>query len=392
MLTTNTKNLLLDFLYDLTGSKNGHVQFAQDTQRFLAERFHYTNSVFLFCDSVEPEEEAQEDDCSPYTIQYLNRCCVHMNENRKIRAFQKQEEKLCQLSYQIIDHLEPSQLSTSVLTDQDIPLPDSIKALTAKHAYVHFVLMRFYCNHALTGALYLFEDENQGSNIHMKDTALLNTLFKYVDVNYRAQIEHTRRLQNTSLLSSSYIQAPIGMIILDETLNIYKVNDIATDYCRDIVEHGLPQLKVKNNIYHALGVASQVGQIISAVQDELNEQMSVEHRYYHTVSAMYEIKVIPRDLHKNDRTAETYYFMYITRHEDQQKLSLYETARCHNLTTREIDIVSLLEQGYNNMEIGQKLHISCNTVKAHISSIFRKMNVTSRTSLLYIMRNLKQKA
>lgn len=61
----------------------------------------------------------------------------------------------------------------------------------------------------------------------------------------------------------------------------------------------------------------------------------------------------------------------IQRNNDQAKIDL--------LTRRELEVLKLLSIGLYNKEIGEKLEISERTVKNHISSIFRKINVTDRT-------------
>ena len=49
-----------------------------------------------------------------------------------------------------------------------------------------------------------------------------------------------------------------------------------------------------------------------------------------------------------------------------------------SLSQREIEVLKLLTKGLNNKEIGDILHISVHTVKAHVSSILEKMEVESR--------------
>ncbi|MCQ2754055.1 MAG: response regulator transcription factor [bacterium] len=49
-----------------------------------------------------------------------------------------------------------------------------------------------------------------------------------------------------------------------------------------------------------------------------------------------------------------------------------------NLTAREIDVLQLLKEGFNNTEISKKLFISTHTVKAHLENIYEKLNVHNR--------------
>ncbi len=52
------------------------------------------------------------------------------------------------------------------------------------------------------------------------------------------------------------------------------------------------------------------------------------------------------------------------------------------LTGRELDVLTLLARGKSNKEIGANLYISETTVKAHLRSIFAKLNVLSRTEAI----------
>jgi two-component system NarL family response regulator len=52
------------------------------------------------------------------------------------------------------------------------------------------------------------------------------------------------------------------------------------------------------------------------------------------------------------------------------------------LTGRELDVLALLACGMSNKEVGANLYISETTVKAHLRSIFAKLNVMSRTETI----------
>ena len=58
------------------------------------------------------------------------------------------------------------------------------------------------------------------------------------------------------------------------------------------------------------------------------------------------------------------------------------------LTRREMEVLKLLSVGLYNKEIGEKLNISERTVKNHISSIFKKIDVADRTqAAVFSIRN-----
>lgn len=57
------------------------------------------------------------------------------------------------------------------------------------------------------------------------------------------------------------------------------------------------------------------------------------------------------------------------------------------LTERELGILRLVGKGLSNKQIGQELYISDRTVQAHLSNIFSKLGVSSRTeAVMYAVR------
>lgn len=65
-----------------------------------------------------------------------------------------------------------------------------------------------------------------------------------------------------------------------------------------------------------------------------------------------------------------------------QEQAGYQARQRLQLTEREHDILKWLVQGASNDEIAKQLHVTVATVKSHLTSIFEKLQVTSRTQAI----------
>jgi DNA-binding NarL/FixJ family response regulator len=101
----------------------------------------------------------------------------------------------------------------------------------------------------------------------------------------------------------------------------------------------------------------------------------------------YDFEFIPCVVSEINGMREVNYVVFITfmdnadgRMDDFNRKA--EFVKRYSLTPREAELLDLLEKGFSNSEIGESLYISSHTVKAHIYSIYRKVNVSSRATLL----------
>jgi DNA-binding NarL/FixJ family response regulator len=58
------------------------------------------------------------------------------------------------------------------------------------------------------------------------------------------------------------------------------------------------------------------------------------------------------------------------------------------LTPKQFEVLKLLQNGLLNKQIAFDLNITEATVKAHISAVFRKLNVNTRTQAVLLLKNL----
>jgi DNA-binding NarL/FixJ family response regulator len=61
-----------------------------------------------------------------------------------------------------------------------------------------------------------------------------------------------------------------------------------------------------------------------------------------------------------------------------------------SLSEREVEVANLIRKGENNKGIAQVMNISERTVKAHLSSIFRKFEVDDRLRLAIRLKEIDQ--
>jgi DNA-binding NarL/FixJ family response regulator len=96
-------------------------------------------------------------------------------------------------------------------------------------------------------------------------------------------------------------------------------------------------------------------------------------------------KVINGGLWFEQATAERMLDALLIKRDKTQKP---EEGKIAAITTREQEVIDLICQGLKNREVSERLHISEITVSHHLTSIFRKLEVEDRISLiLYSHRN-----
>jgi len=57
-------------------------------------------------------------------------------------------------------------------------------------------------------------------------------------------------------------------------------------------------------------------------------------------------------------------------------------SKCWHLTPREVQVAKLVCKGLDNEQIGHKMHIAYNTVRAHMGNMFRKVGVRGKATLI----------
>lgn len=192
-----------------------------------------------------------------------------------------------------------------------------------------------------------------------------NLYDKYLNRQYRAEV-----------LSTYFNEISFGFAILSENGKLIHKNDAF--------------MTLSSGVSSALTISEIVYDVIFAVTgtDKLPKDI-----HYHEEKRVNDLIVI---LQKKRVVLSTRIenLIFITIHEDKREhtsaLDSFTFISRYGLTRREADIALLLVDGYRNQEIADKLYIGAATVKTHISAIYSKMMVNSRSEMLLKFRSEMQ--
>jgi DNA-binding NarL/FixJ family response regulator len=76
----------------------------------------------------------------------------------------------------------------------------------------------------------------------------------------------------------------------------------------------------------------------------------------------------------------------LTLETESQRISPTDKLKLSSLSKREIDVAGMIATGQNNKQIARQLNISERTVKAHLTSIFKKLNISDRLHLALLVK------
>jgi len=57
-------------------------------------------------------------------------------------------------------------------------------------------------------------------------------------------------------------------------------------------------------------------------------------------------------------------------------------SKCWHLTAREVEVAKLVCEGMDNEQIGKKLRIAYNTVRAHLGNVCQKVGVEGKVGII----------
>ncbi|GEM_PF-3020915 len=365
---------ILDFSCNI--GKNS-LNFYQDSLNLISKHFNYTALAFF------PETLNITSVNDINKVYFTNFYSINL-DNDFIKEFKEYYHKVS--IFQPLN-LPENLLNNSIISIDDImPYSSFIHTENShflnKYNFHYRLNINLYSDNTKLGTLCIFKTEEEGKFTE-KELKISEILSNILSINYNNFLTLSNSLFKQNILEKCYDSYTDGIIIWDSKQYVLESNNKAEEFCYEIAEN----INISNDfIYISLiGINQTINplkKIISYLSLDLIQNNNNKNINITTNNHIYTIKtsvIITLGLTSN---METTYFTCITKSSNNEACSLNKTKIFYNLTDRELEVVNLIKKGYSNNEISAKLYLSGNTVKTHITNIFKKLDVNNRTSLL----------
>lgn len=185
---------------------------------------------------------------------------------------------------------------------------------------------------------------------------------------------------------------PLGIMIIENLTNVTFVNDLAKEYLKELgfsdprfynafYVNEIYKLNQHNILNFGSSKPIRIKRFLFSVLSLSNPGKSLTHMGNLMVGPQHLFeRSADSTIHYNEMT--TCVYIVCDKELDASTPISDATLKRLGLTNRECQMIEYITIGLSNQEIAEKMFISANTVKIHISNIFRKANVKSRVELL----------
>lgn len=192
---------------------------------------------------------------------------------------------------------------------------------------------------------------------------------------------------------------PLGIMLIENLTSVSFVNNLGREYLKEL---GFPDERFYNAFFvneiykrHQYDILNfgasrpiRIKQFLFSVISMSNPGRSLDY----IAGDQAANKFLRQNINNNSiRYGEMTTCVYIVCDDElSEKGAISEaTLKRMGFTNRERQLVECISRGLSNQEIADKMFISTNTVKIHISNIFRKADVKSRIELLDKLRRME---
>lgn len=200
-----------------------------------------------------------------------------------------------------------------------------------------------------------------------------------------------------NILADSMDHYPLGIMLLSGSNQVLHVNEIARHYLEDL---GVTDPRLYSNFYMnriypyymhnlrsrritmPLQIGSYLFNVVSTASAEDNS-CPAHQIFARELESPFDTNTL---LESATHLSTCIYIIHNDLQGAPMSTSLLEE---FHLTKRELQLAALVAEGKNNAEISDLLEISTNTVKTHLSNMYKKLGINYRMELMNILRRLE---
>lgn len=374
MLSNRDYENILDFSCKI---KEDSLHFYQDSLELISKHFNYKCLAF-FPRNINISSTNDIND-----VYYTNFYSINL-ENEFIEEFKEYYYKVS--IFQPLN-LPKKLLNSTIISINDImPYSKFLKTENSqflnKYNFHYRININLHSDNIRLGTLCIFKSKDDG-NFTKREFKILEILGNVLTSHYKNFLTLSNSLFKQNLLKKCCDSYTDGIIIWDSKQYVLEANINAKEFCSEIAD-GLDPSKdfTYDNLINVNESLSPLQKTISFLTWNLIENPKEQTVSIISNNHIYTIKTSVIITLGITGTMETIYSTCITKTFNNEACSLNKIKKIFNLTDRELEIVKLIKKGYSNKKISDALYLSNNTVKTHITNIFKKLNVNNRTALL----------
>lgn len=236
-------------------------------------------------------------------------------------------------------------------------------------------------------------------NIFKNEFQSILEAIQFTIANAHLQNISTNRLySHVNKLNAMISHYPVGIMYISTNHQVIHTNETAKKY---LIDFGV----TNSNLYNIFFTNQLYSYYMRTLRHERNSlPLRINDYLFSVVPASYlsdtpcpayqifdeVLGHIPNNDYSLDDFSNTAACIFIIHSEIKKVQFPFSSLKELGLTPREIDITELVAKGKNNAEIAEEINISENTVKTHLSNIYKKLNINYRTELInYILSSQK---
>jgi len=384
MLSKREYDSILEFVYDLEKS---HNNFPKQVLHLLNKHFKFERSTFfpLYNNNLSYTIDESTDKNSKINKAFNNFVALNC-DSKRLKLYSEQYYKA---DIFLPSNLPRPLLGKPVVSITDI-MPYSKYQTTEYYDFLSYNGLYYQaCIYLNIGNLHLgtigILRLKENGDFSKKDYEILENIHKYIAYNYKIAVDMANASFRQDLFKNCVEKTPVGMLILDSKFTLVECNKTAYEYCQEIfaTKESHDNSNYLNIIVTSNSSNVYIQQAINAIRNNIAKCDSNQSFKIYANNHVYSFTMTSFLLSDAFGNIETIYSVSINKQVAQSNETVEEIGKKYDLTKRELEVVSLIRQGYSNKEIAEKMFISNHTVKAHIMNIFSKVGVTSRTALIF---------